>query len=278
MHQGKAVIQATVSESNVAILDGNIQIQAAMSTTVDRALLHRRFCHISKDRLEQVIREKLKLTSDTLCPDLCETCIMGKQHWFPFPQQATDRNLKPLDLVVSDVHGPLPTSTAQGSKYWVLFLDMGSRLYTVYLMKHKSDTFPCFKEYKAWAETRFERKIKVLRDDKGGEYMSNEMAQYLKEHGIQREHTVRATPQQNGAAERGNRVMAEGVTCMLSEAKLPPSFWGEALSTFVYVRNRLPTASLPSNKTPYEVAFGKKPSLQHLRVFGCRAYVMIQKD
>ena len=72
--------------------------------------------------------------------------------------------------------------------------------------------------------------------------------------------------------------MAEGVTCMLSEAKLPPSFWGEALSTFVYVRNRLPTASLPSNKTPYEVAFGKKPSLQHLRVFGCRAYVMIQKD
>ena len=155
---------------------------------------------------------------------------------------------------------------------------MGSRLYTVYLMKHKSDTFPCFKEYKAWAETRFERKIKVLRDDKGGEYMSNEMAQYLREHGIQREHTVRATPQQNGAAERGNRVMAEGVTCMLSEAKLPPSFWGEALSTFVYVRNRLPTASLPSNKTPYEVAFGKKPSLQHLRVFGCRAYVMIQKD
>ena len=105
-----------------------------------------------------------------------------------------DRNLKPLDLVVSDVHGPLPTSTAQGYKYWVLFLDMGSRLYTVYLMKHKSDTFPCFKEYKAWAETRFERKIKVLRDDKGGEYMSNEMAQYLKEHGIQREHTVRATP------------------------------------------------------------------------------------
>ena len=108
--------------------------------------------------------------------------------------------------------------------------------------------------------------------------MSNEIAQYLKEHGIQREHTVRATPQQNGAAERGNRVMAEGVTCMLSEAKLPPFFWGEALSTFVYVRNRLPTASLPSNKTPYEVAFGKKPSLQHLRVFGCRAYVMIQKD
>ena len=72
--------------------------------------------------------------------------------------------------------------------------------------------------------------------------------------------------------------MAEGVTCMLSEARLPPSFWGEALATFVYVRNRLPTAALPSTTTPFAVAFGRKPSLQHLRVFGCRAYVLIQKD
>ena len=283
IHQDKVLIQATVSHHNVATLDGNIQIQVqtAMSATVDRPLLHRRFCHISRDRLEQVIREKLstnlKLTSDTPCPALCETCIIGKQHRAPFPQLATDRHLQPLDLVVSDVHGPLPVSTAQRYRYWVLFLDMGSRLYTTYLMKHKSDTFTCFKEYKAWAETQFERKIKVFRDDKGGECMSTDMAKYLKEHGIQREHTARATPQQNGAAERGNRTMAEGVTCMLSEARLPLSFWGEVLATFVYVRNRLPTAALPSTTIPF-AAFGRKPSLQHVRVFGCRAYVLIQKD
>ena len=67
IRQGQTVICATVLNNNVATLDGNVQIQAAMSATVDRALLHRRFCHISKDRLEQVIREKLstnlKLTS-----------------------------------------------------------------------------------------------------------------------------------------------------------------------------------------------------------------------
>ena len=75
IRQGQTVICATVLNNNVATLDGNVQIQAAMSATVDRALLLRRFCHISKDRLEQVIREKLstnlKLTSDTPCPDLC---------------------------------------------------------------------------------------------------------------------------------------------------------------------------------------------------------------
>ena len=74
IHKDKVLIQATVSNNNVATLNENIQIQVqtAMSATVDRTLLHRRFCHISRDRLEQVIREKLstnlKLTSDTPCP------------------------------------------------------------------------------------------------------------------------------------------------------------------------------------------------------------------
>ena len=65
---------------------------------------------------------------------------------------------------------------------------------------------------------------------------------------------------------------------MLVESHLPASFWGEALSTFLHVRNRSPTSSLPSKHTPYELWFGKKPSISHLRVFGCRAYVHIQKD
>ncbi|THH14262.1 hypothetical protein EUX98_g9630, partial [Antrodiella citrinella] len=282
IRDGKTLFNAVVEESNVAKLDGLIQIQTALASTVDRTLLHRRCAHVSKERLEKLVKNKLtvnlKLDSEAPLADLCETCIMGKQHRFPFPETSDYSDLKPLDLVVSDVHGPLPVCTAQGYRYWILFLDVASRLYVVYYMREKSQAFACFKEFKAWAENHFERKMKVFRDDKGGEYMSNDMDQYLKEHGIRREHTVRATPQQNGMAERANRTMAEGVTCMLVEARLPPSFWGEALSTFVYVRNRLPTASLPNHTTPYELAYKKKPTIVHFRVFGCRAYVLVQKD
>ena len=65
---------------------------------------------------------------------------------------------------------------------------------------------------------------------------------------------------------------------MLVELHLPASFWSEALFTFLYVGNRSPTSSLPSKHTPYELWFGKKPDLSHLKVFGCRAYVHVQKD
>ncbi len=69
-------------------------------------------------------------------------------------------------------------------------------------------------------------KIKCLRDDKGGEYMSTAFDDYLKAAGIHRQHTVRNEPHQNGVAECANRTIGEGVTAILKESRLPPSFWG----------------------------------------------------
>ncbi|CCA67899.1 hypothetical protein PIIN_01770 [Serendipita indica DSM 11827] len=127
------------------------------------------------------------------------------------------------------------------------------------------------------AETELGVKIKCLRDDKGGEYMSTEFQNYCAENGIQREHTIRDSPQQNGVAERFNRHLAEGVTAMLSEAKLPPSFWADAARAFVHTHNRLPSSVL-DGITPIEIWNGSKPSVGHLRAWGCRAHVHLQKD
>ena len=82
------------------------------------------------------------------------------------------------------------------------------------------------------------------------------------------------TPEQNGVSERYNRTIMEAARAMLYHAKLPLSFWAEAVSTACYVRNRSPTAAL-AGKTPYEVWYGEKPNLSNLRVFGCLAYVHI---
>lgn len=107
--------------------------------------------------------------------------------------------------------------------------------------------------------------------------MSNEFTAYLANHGIQRQHTVRNEPHQNGIAERANRTLAEGITAMLNEARVPKSFWGHALGTFVHVHNRSPSSALASG-TPYSNFYKKKPDVSHFRVFGCTAYVHIQKD
>ena len=88
---------------------------------------------------------------------------------------------------------------------------------------------------------------------------------------------MRAEPHQNGVAERANRTLVKGITTMLQEAKLPDSFWVYAVSTFVHVHNRSPTAPL-GDTTPYTLWFRRKPVVSHYRVFGCTAYVHVKKD
>ena len=92
-------------------------------------------------------------------------------------------------------------------------------------LKHKSDAFAAFKAFKALAENQLNARIKALHDDKGGEYMSKEWEELCTTSGIKRIHTLRAEPHQNGVAERANRTIKEGITTMLNEAGLPPSFW-----------------------------------------------------
>ena len=121
------------------------------------------------------------------------------------------------------------------------------------------------------------RKVKTIRTDNGGEYTSTRFEEYLKSEGIRHERTIPKTPEQNGVAERMNRTLVETVRSMLMDAKLPHKFWGEALSTAVYLRNRSPTRTVEGN-TPFEAWTGKNPTVCHLRVFGCDAYAHIPKD
>ena len=106
-----------------------------------------------------------------------------------------------MELVHSDLHGPLPVLTQTGYKYWMTFIDDMSHFRHVYLLRKKSKAFDAFKLYHAWAEKQTGQKLKALRDNKGGEFMSNEWEQYMSEHGIEHQHTTWSTPQQNGVAE-----------------------------------------------------------------------------
>lgn len=81
------------------------------------------------------------------------------------------------------------------------------------------------------------------------------------------------TPQQNGVAERANRTLVEMARSMLLHAGLDERFWAEAIKTASYLRNRAETTTLPG-VTPFEAWAGRKPCVQHLRVFGAKAIVL----
>ena len=85
------------------------------------------------------------------------------------------------------------------------------------------------------------------------------------------------TPEQNGVSERMNRTLVEMVRSMLSDSKLPPRFWAEALATAAYLKNRSPARAV-EGKTPVEALTGEKPNVGNLHSFGCIAYAHIPKD
>src|SRR6185312_8038761 len=116
------------------------------------------------------------------------------------------------------------------------------------------------------------------RTDNGGEYLSRTFATFCKSKGIQQQTTAPYSPQQNGVAERVNRTLVEHARCMLQQRSMGNEFWAEAVSTAAYLKNRSPTKALVSNMTPEEAWSGKKPSVAHLRIFGCDAYVHIPKE
>ncbi|KAF8337653.1 uncharacterized protein EI90DRAFT_2894785, partial [Cantharellus anzutake] len=98
--------QASVSDDNTALLDGATVVQAALRTTSSFSpdLWDRCFCHIGRTRLKQLLYPDLNIGTfpTSPLPDICEHCLAGKQHCFPFPQTASNRHKQPLELVHSD--------------------------------------------------------------------------------------------------------------------------------------------------------------------------------
>ena len=195
---------------------------------------------------------------------------MGKMTKTPFTGHG-ERSTKLLGLIHTDVCGPMTTQARGGYSYFITFTDDLSRFGCVYLMKHKSEAFDKFKEYQSMVEKQTGKSIKVLRSDRGGEYLSTEFLDYLKVNGILSEWTPPYTPQLNGIAERRNRTLLDMVRSMMCFTNLPISFWGHALETAVYILNKVPSKSVVS--TPYEIWSGKKPYLKYFKVWGCPAYV-----
>ena len=108
----------------------------------------------------------------------------------------------------------------------------------------------------------------------GGEYISHDFSEYLKEHGITRNISCPHTPQQNGVAERKHRHIVETALSMMHTVGIPFSLWTEAFHTAVYVINRLPMTILEDN-SPYFVLYNCHPSYEELHPFGCVCYVHI---
>ena len=203
----------------------------------------------------------------------CNSCVQAKHTRSPFlDSKHTATGV--LDIVHSDVCGPIQVQSKGGARYFLTFIDDCSRYVTVYCLPSRDGVLDCFKKFLTEAERQTGKKLKVLRSDNGGEYTSKASEDYCSSKGVRHETSVPYTPQQNGVAERMNRTLMECARAMLTHAQLDKSLWAEAVNTAAYIRNRSPTSAL-KQQTPYQAWTGKVPDVRHLRVWGCDAFAHI---
>ena len=112
-------------------------------------------------------------------------------------------------------------------------------------------------------ENHRNKKVKFLRSDRGGDFLSYEFGLHLKQCGIVLQLTPPGTPQRNCVPERRNRTLIDMVRSTMSLTDLPLSFWGYALETAAFTLNRAPSKSVET--TPYELWFSKKHKLSFLK-------------
>ncbi|GJT10612.1 retrotransposon protein, putative, ty1-copia subclass [Tanacetum coccineum] len=181
------------------------------------------------------------------------------------------KNIGILDYVHSDIWGPSQEESLGGARYMLTIIDDYSRRVRSYFLKHKSQAFTKFKEWKVMVKKQTVKKVKKLCIDNGMEFCSNEFNSYCKPEGIVRHYNIPYTPQQNGVAKRMNRTIISKARCMLSNAGLSKRFSAEAALTACYLINMSPSTAI-DKKIPIEVWSNSPANYEDLRVFGCIAY------
>lgn len=220
---------------------------------------HLRYGHLNIKGL-QLLKQKnmvIGLPEIEAKTQVCEGCIYGKMHQLPFSKTSW-RAREPLEVIHTDIWSPSRTLSLGNKRYFILFVDDYTRMMWVYFLNEKSEAFSAFLKFKALEEKQSSHQIKTLRKDRGGEFIYTSFMEYCKDNGIQRQLTIRRSPQQNGIAERKNRTIVEMARSMMIGKSLPKIFWAEAIHTTIYILNRCPTKAV-RNRTPLKLGTRKSP-------------------
>ncbi len=171
-----------------------------------------------------------------------------------------------LGIVHSDVNIVTPVGY-RGKIGFVTFIDDYSHLARVYCIKSKSEVVDKFIHYVNIMSNLTGRNLKIIRSDRGKEYLNEQFSQFCSSRGISLNTAPAYVHELNGTAERYNRTIMNRARCLLIDTGIEICYWPECVRTAAYLGNRL-LANTMEKKSPYEIFFGKCPNVSNLRVFG----------
>ncbi|CAI7762456.1 unnamed protein product [Closterium sp. NIES-54] len=225
------------------LIGGSAAVKAsATSGQEDWETWHRWLAHVAVSTLEVMHKEKcvhgLQLQGDGAHYGNCEACMQNKFARFPFPH-AQGSAKAPLEVVHMDLVGPMRTEGTGGVLYFLTMVDEWSRFMWARPLSKTSDAAATIKEdWLPMVEWQSMRLVKVLRSDRGGEFLGAEFTKFLKRNGIRHQLTCPGIPQQNGIAECANRTIGKAAKTLLGAAGMPYKFWPEAVRHIITVKNR----------------------------------------
>ncbi|KAL5560474.1 hypothetical protein UlMin_036685 [Ulmus minor] len=243
-------------------------------------LWHRRLGHANMDLLNKLSTKQLVkgLPLVTFQKDkICDACQFGKQIKSSFKSKKMISTSRPLELLHLDLFGHMRTASLGGKFYVFVIVDDFSRFTWTLFLTHKNEALQTFSNLCKRIQNEKGFSIVSIRSDDGKEFENKDFEKYCLQNGFEHNFSSPRTPQQNGVVERKNRSIQEMARTLLNENGLPKYFWGEAVHTSCYVLNRVSIRPI-LKKTPYELWKGRKPNIKYFRVFGCKCFILNQKD
>nr|GEX96711.1 hypothetical protein [Tanacetum cinerariifolium] len=192
----------------------------------------------------------------------------GKQHKASCKTKLVNSVTKPFHTLHMDLFGPTSVSSLNHKWYCLVVTDDFSRFSWTFFLQTKIETSSILRNFIIDIENLKELRVKIIRCDNRGEFRNKEMNDFCSRKGIKREFSNARTSQQNGVAKRRNKTLIEAARTMFADAKLPVTFWAEAVNTACYVQNRV-LVNKSQNKTLYELFNGRTPAIGFLKPFGC---------
>jgi transposase InsO family protein len=235
---------------------------------------HKRFGHVSKRQIDILAKGEVVSGMKNIGKENeCDVCVQAKQTRESFARSSS-RASTPLELVHSDVMGPIRIQGVGGERYIVTLLDDYSRYSEVICVSNKGVVARKVIEVLLRWQRQTGYNVKILRTDRGTEF-KGQLALFALKNGIIRQSSAPEVPEQNGRAERLNRTLIERTRAILFEHQVPKELWPDAMRTASYLRNRVSTSI--QEKSPYELMYDQRPDVRHLRIFGCKGSVMKRK-
>jgi len=285
--KGRDLIGKATKRDKLWILEGKTLAPAQDTAHIAKASIntwHRRLGHAMTQSIRKLAEKSMVLGIEAEnnkrsgMDAQCIPCLKGKKTRDVIPKKSNVENPRRLHRIYSDVCGPFDVEGHSRCKYFVTFIDGFSHYIRVKPIRTKDEASKTLMDWIVCSEVETGEKVNLLRTDGGGEYIGNDFQRWLKGKGVHHEVMNASTPQKNGVAERLNRTLLEMIRTMIFDSKLPKSYWTFAVSYAQEILNRLPTRAVSEDKTPYELFLQKKPSVAHIRVFRCRAFVHIPDE